>query len=460
MNIASEIFRAYDIRGIVDVTLTKEAIYNIGLAFGTKVIQAKHNNHKVVVGRDGRLSGPTIADNLISALLATGCEVINIGQVPTPLLYFACQHLNIPSGIMITGSHNPPTYNGLKMILDAKAIYGDAILELRELISKQSFISGTSNVTDLDIVATYIDIALARTIYYRPMKVVIDAGNGIAGAVAPTLLRKAGHEVIELFCEVDGTFPNHHPDPGDPHNLVALIAATKQHNADIGLAFDGDGDRLGIIDNTGKIIWPDRALMALAEDILQHNQNRTVIYDIKSTQSLAEIITKAKGKPLMWKTGHSLIKAKMLETNAILAAEMSGHIFIADRWFGFDDALYAALRILELLSAKNCSAYELFASYPEYCSTAELQIDVTETEKFSIVANLISNASFPKADAISTLDGLRVDFANSWGLVRASNTSPKLIVRFEGKTTADLTLIKEQFRDLLLKVAPHLVLPF
>lgn len=449
MKIQSEIFRAYDIRGIVDVTLTTDAVYQIGRAFGSKVVKSKHGINKVIIGRDGRLSGQKLFDSLSQGITSTGCDVISIGQVPTPLLYYASKKLNIPSAIMITGSHNPANYNGLKMILDNKAIYEEQIQDLKNIIDRNEFSKGSGSTSSYSIDEKYISDIENKIRISKSMKVVVDAGNGISGAVAPKLLQRMGLDIIELFCEVDGNFPNHHPDPGDPNNLRDLIDSVVTNQADLGIAFDGDGDRLGIIDNTGKVIWPDRFLMAFAEDVLKEKPGATIIYDIKSTNNLEKIIKASGGNPIMYKTGHSLIKAKMRETNAALAGEMSGHVFFDHDWYGFDDALFACAKIIEIIVNSGKSASEFFANFPENHCTPEITVDVLEENKFEIVEKLKEIANFPNAKNISTIDGLRVDFEDSWGLIRCSNTTPKLILRFEGISEEALEKTKLVFESLL-----------
>lgn len=458
MTIAKEIFRAYDIRGVVDQTLTTEAVFNIGCAIGTKVLSL--HGDTVVIGRDGRLSGPKLSAQLKDGIISTGCNVIDVGLVPTPLLYFAAKHLQIGSAVMLTGSHNPPNYNGLKIIINNVTIYGAAIQELLQIITNQQFANGQGSYKQVDICDAYVAKIKDTLTLQRPLKVVVDCGNGVAGSLVPKLFTALGCEVTALYCEVDGTFPNHHPDPSDPHNLEMLQHVVAQQQADIGLAFDGDGDRLGIIDNQGKIIWPDRALMFFAQDILVHNPGATIIYDVKCSRDVTAIIKQAGGVPLMWNTGHSLIKAKMRETDAILAAEMSGHMFFNDRWYGFDDALYTGARLLELLSKYNDSAADIFEALPEAISTPELNIDVTEDTKFSIMQTLLQNADFQQPHEIISIDGMRVEFEHGWGLVRPSNTTPRLVVRFEATDNTYLTMIKDQFRTALLKIAPDLALPF
>lgn len=458
MAINPEIFRAYDIRGIVDKTLTESAVYNIGRALGTKVLAL--GGTKIVIGRDGRLSGERLAQQLAKGIMATGCSVVDIGMAPTPCLYFASFELQINSAVMLTGSHNPPDYNGLKIILNGITIYGAAIQELLYMIQREEFTKGTGTYTQTSIIEKYIAAVVQNLKIAKRLKVVVDCGNGIPGIVVPQLFSELQCEVIALHCKVDGTFPNHHPDPSDPHNLQDLINSVHANKADIGLAFDGDGDRLGIVDNNGKIIWPDRALMLFAQKLLQNEPGATIIYDVKCSRDVEKIIQQAGGKPLMWNTGHSLIKAKMRETGALLAAEMSGHMFFKDRWYGFDDALYTGARLIEILSNTTESTAEIFAQLPEMVSTPELNIDVTETEKFAIMQRLLTSMHFTQEYKIITIDGMRVEFANGWGLVRPSNTTPKLVVRFEATSTDVLKEIQQQFKQALLQVAPDLIIPF
>lgn len=457
--LATEIFRAYDIRGVVNKTLTIDIVEAVGRALGSLVLA--RGETAVVVARDGRLSGPLLMNALGKGILATGCNVVDIGMVPTPVLYFATYHLNIPSGVMITGSHNPSDYNGLKMMVGGQALYGDGIQALAELIQTSNFRQGQGQKTEQDILEAYIQ-AIKKDIHLsKPLKIVVDAGNGVTGHIIPVLFEALGCSVIPLFCEVDGHFPHHHPDPGQPKNLVDLIAAVRTYQADIGLAFDGDGDRLGVVDNLGKIIWPDRQLILFAKKILEKSPNAKIIYDVKCTRHVATVVESFGGQPVMWKTGHSLIKAKMQEIGALLAGEMSGHLFFKDRWFGFDDALYAGARLLEILSEqdKNITAAEMFSALPDSVNTPELLIQVTEKTKFERVKRLIALAQFPGAK-ISTIDGLRVDFKDGFGLVRPSNTGPNLILRFEGDTAFALTRIQAEFRQLLVEVDPQWELPF
>ena len=457
--ISKEIFRAYDIRGVVGDTLTPEIVQAIGCALGTMVLRTGENT--IVVARDGRLSSPELQEALSKGILSTGCHVADIGLVPTPVLYFATHFLNIPSGVMITGSHNPPDYNGFKIMVGGKALYGDGILALHSLIEDKDFNTGRGNCVVQDVVDAYVTTIKKDIHLPHSLKVVVDCGNGVAGRIAPFLYEALGCEVIPLFCEVDGHFPNHHPDPGQPKNLEDLVRAVCDYQADIGLAFDGDGDRLGVVDNEGKIIWPDRQLILFAEEVLLRHPGINIIFDVKCTRHVADKVAKFGGQPLMWKTGHSLIKAKMQETGALLAGEMSGHVFFKDRWFGFDDGLYAGARMLEIMSkaAPVKSASEIFSTLPDSVNTPELHIAVAEHEKFQQVEKLIHLAEFTNA-AISTIDGLRVDFEDGFGLVRPSNTGPCLILRFEGDTSETLLRIQAEFRRLLQAVDPNWKLPF
>ncbi|MDD5577695.1 MAG: phosphomannomutase/phosphoglucomutase [Methylobacter sp.] len=453
------IFRAYDIRGIADKILTREVVFDIGRALGT---DAKNQGCKaVVIGRDGRTSSPYLAEALAKGLVSTGQNVLDIGMVPTPVLYFVAQHTEGRSGVMVTGSHNPAEYNGLKMVINGETLAGERIQQLRQCIEKQVFATGeTGSIAQNDrFVNEYIGTISEDIHIARPMLVVLDCGNGVAGKLGPVLLRTLGCEVIELFCAVDGAFPNHHPDPSKPENLVELIAAVKHYQADLGIAFDGDGDRLGVIDSNGKIIWPDRQMMLFAKDVLAGKPGAEIIYDVKCTRHLAGQIKKYGGRPLMWKTGHSFMKAKLKETGAKLAGEMSGHIFFNDRWFGFDDALYSAARLIEILSRDTRASAEVFAEFPDSINTPELNVALAEGENFAFMESLFSAADF-KEGKITTIDGLRVDFPHGWGLVRASNTAPELAIRFEADSKEDLISIQEQFRKLMKKIKPDIRLPF
>ncbi len=463
MSLSAEIFRAYDIRGIVDQTLTEQVVYDLGRALGTVALRGGKCTG-IVIGRDGRLSGERLSEQLAAGILTTGCNVVNIGLVPTPVLYYAAEHLQISSAVMLTGSHNPPDYNGLKIILHGVTIHDAAIQDLRRMIENGVFKQGAGQYFSTTITGAYIKEIAQKITIHKSLKVVIDCGNGVPGIVAPELFKRLGCTVTSLYCDVDGNFPNHHPDPSDPYNLEELQQTVIAQQADLGLAFDGDGDRLGIVDNTGKIIWPDRALMLFAQDLLTRKPGATIIYDVKCSRDVATVIQQAGGKPLMWRTGHSLIKAKMRSSGALLAAEMSGHIFFKDRWYGFDDALYTGARLVEILSRiKQTPGYtcaQVFARLPEMLSTPELSIPVTEASKFTIMRDLQSAAKFTRQHAVIHIDGLRVEFADGWGLVRSSNTTPKLVARFEAVDQTALARIKAEFRQALLAVVPGLQLPF
>jgi phosphomannomutase / phosphoglucomutase len=452
------IFRAYDIRGIVGETLTNEIVYDIGRAVGS---EAKELGCKtIVVGRDGRNSSPGLAESLSKGIVSTGCHVLDIGMVPTPVLYFVVQHTDGRSGVMITGSHNPANYNGLKMMVKGETLAGDKIQHLKQRIDNQAFSTGTGSIEQNGMFESeYIGTVCEDIQVTRKMKVVMDCGNGVAGDLAPVLLKTLGCEVVELFCEVDGNFPNHHPDPSKPENLAELIKAVKNNNADIGLAFDGDGDRLGVVDSNGKIIWPDRQMMLFAKDVLAGKPGSEIIYDVKCSRHLPDQIVKYGGRPLMWKTGHSFMKAKLKETGAKLAGEMSGHIFFNDRWFGFDDALYSAARLLQILSEDIRPSAEVFADFPDSINTPELNVALAEGENFKFIESLFATAKFT-GGKITDIDGMRLDFADGWGLVRASNTTPSLVLRFEADSKEALENIQAQFRDLMRAVKPDIQLPF
>lgn len=451
------IFRAYDIRGVVNQSLTAETVELIGRAIGSEAIQRGRNT--VVVGRDGRLSGPLLSAALVRGLLATGCDVKDIGEVPTPALYFATHYLDTMTGVVVTGSHNPPDYNGLKIMIDGETLSGDAIQWLRERIETGNFTAGQGQTEQLNILPDYIERIRGDIEVARPMKIVVDCGNGVAGAVAPKLFKALGCDVVELFCDVDGNFPNHHPDPSKPENLKDLIKAVADHQADVGLAFDGDGDRLGVISSAGKVIWPDRVLMMFATDVLARNPGGMIIYDVKCSRNLDSVISSQGGEPLMWKTGHSFIKAKIQETGALLAGEMSGHIFFKERWYGFDDGLYAAARLLEILSRDERKSNDLFLELPDSVNTPELNVQMQEGEPGKFIEQLLASAHFEDAN-VSTIDGLRADFKDGWGLVRASNTTPVLVIRFEADDEAGLARIMGEFRRVMLQVKPDITLPF
>lgn len=441
--IPASIFRAYDIRGIYNETLTDAWAYEIGRAIGSEV-QAQGQT-AIAIGRDGRLSGPALLQALSEGVQSTGCTVVNVGLVPTPVLYFATHHIEgLNSGVMLTGSHNPGNYNGFKIVIDGVTLSGERIQALHRRIVDQRFAEGQGEYREQDVLVDYQAAFLSAHSLARPMKVVVDCGNGITGLQAPQVLEALGCEVVPLFTDVDGTFPNHHPDPGDLNNLQDLIASVKAEKADLGLAFDGDGDRVGVITPAGEVVYPDILLMALAEDMVSRHPGAKVIFDVKCTGSLFDVIRDAGGEPEMWQTGHSLIKARMKETDALLAGEMSGHIFFAEDWYGFDDALVAAARILAIISRSEGGAEALFDRYPSLCTTPEINIDVTDDNKFAIVKYLQEHAPFGDGERC-VIDGIRMDYADGWGLCRASNTSPKLVLRFEADNDEALGRIRDLF---------------
>jgi phosphomannomutase/phosphoglucomutase len=456
--ITPTIFRTYDIRGIVGKTLREEDVYLIGKAIGSLV--RDRGDHQIAVGRDGRISGPVLVNALCDGILSTGCDVIDIGVVPTPVLYYAAQVLEQHSGVMLTGSHNPSDYNGLKTVIQGVTLSEEDIQGLYQRIVARRFHEGAGVMTRVNMVERYISEIAANINMVRPLSIVVDAGNGVTGNIAPALFRALGCEVHELFCEIDGRFPNHHPDPSQPENLQDLIQAVREKQADIGLAFDGDGDRLGVVTSQGDIIWSDRLLMLFARALLAEQSQAKIIFDVKCTYHLAGLIRTHGGEPIMWKTGHSLIKAKMAEIQAHLAGEMSGHFFFKDRWYGFDDALYAGARLLEIIAHQELDSHELFASIPDSVNTPELKVLVEEEEKFAVMRQLIDNAAFKDKHDVTTIDGLRVNFDQGWGLVRPSNTTPYLILRFEAVNEVILKNIQAVFREWMLSVKPDLVLPF
>ncbi|WP_027848058.1 phosphomannomutase/phosphoglucomutase [Marinospirillum minutulum] len=457
-DVPASIFRAYDIRGIVGKTLTPETVQLIGKALGSEA--ATRGETTIVVARDGRVSGPAMIEALKKGILETGRDVIDIGMVPTPTLYYAAMQIEgTSSGIMVTGSHNPPDYNGFKCVLAGETLHGAAITDLYRRIVEADFKQGQGFEKNHDIKDEYINAILESVQLKRPLKVVVDTGNGVAGELAPRLMKELGCEVIPLFTEIDGTFPNHHPDPGKPENLKDLIANVQSNQADLGLGFDGDGDRVGVITPSGTLIFPDHLMMAFAEDLISRNPGAKIIYDVKCSGNLGKVISAAGGKPEMWQTGHSLIKARMKETGALLAGEMSGHIFFKERWLGFDDGLYAAARLLEILAAQDLDADAFFSQYPQDLSTPEINIEVTDENKFDLVQRLAQEGDFG-AGQKTTLDGIRVDYEDGWGLCRASNTTPVLVLRFEGKTPEALARISDTFRTALTKIDASLELTF
>jgi len=452
MNLPAEIFRAYDIRGIAGHTLTPEVVRAVGRALGSMAPQ-------FAVGRDGRHSGPALAEALAQGMSASGAVVIDLGMAPTPVTYFAAHHLGCGSCVSVTGSHNPPDYNGLKMVVEGHTLSGDEIQDLRRRIERGEFRSGTGERRRADILDAYVERIAGDVKLARPMRIAVDCGNGVAGMIAPRLFRRLGCEVEELFCEVDGSFPNHHPDPSRPENLADLIRTLREGNAEIGLAFDGDGDRLGVVTRDGEIIFPDRQLMLFAADVLQRNPGAQIIYDVKSTRLLGPWIERHGGRPLIWKTGHSLIKAKLKETGAPLAGEMSGHTFFQERWYGFDDAIYAGARLLEILS-RSADAGAPLKQLPNAPSTPELNWKLAEGEPHALVAKLQASRPFPGAQSVLTIDGVRAEYADGFGLARASNTTPVIVLRFEAETAAGLERIQQEFRAALQRLKPDAPLPF
>ena len=458
------IFKAYDIRGVIGSTLDAGVAHQIGQAFGMAVLAKGEKN--VVIGRDGRLSGPELAAALAQGLQQAGVDVIDLGVVATPMVYFGTNVLGAQSGIMVTGSHNPPDYNGFKMVLAGEAIHGETIQALYLSIAEHASrgadgapAATPGSYATYDIGAEYLTRILSDVKLSRPMKIAVDCGNGVAGAFAGDLYRGMGCEVIELFCDVDGTFPNHHPDPAHPENLQDLIACLRETDAEIGIAFDGDGDRLGVVTKDGQIIYPDRQMMLFAADVLSRNPGAQILYDVKCTRHLAPWITQHGGVPLMWKTGHSLVKAKLRETGAPLGGEMSGHIFFKDRWYGFDDGLYSGARLLELLT-RVADPSALMNALPQSASTPELHLHLNEGENVALIESLRANASFPGSERIIDIDGLRVEDPDGFGLARSSNTTPVVVMRFEADTAQALARIQAQFKRVIVAAKPDAELPF
>jgi len=458
--IAPGIFRSYDIRGVVGETLTADAVRLIGLAFGAEA--AARGQKMVVVGRDGRHTSPELHAALVDGLRAVGRDVLDVGMVPSPVLYFASQYLATRTGVMVTGSHNPPEYNGLKLVLDGETLSGEAIQAIRRRIERGDWEElGRGDLQEMEIVPDYIrrvteDIPVSLT---SAFKIVVDCGNAVPGKIVPDILRALGHDVIELFCEVDGDFPNHHPDPSQPENLSDLIAMVAHEQADLGLAFDGDGDRLGVVDSAGGILWPDRQMMLFARHILKRHPGSKVVFDVKCSHLLAEDIRQAGGEPIMARSGHSLIRHTMQECGALLAGDLSGHLFFKDRWYGFDDAIYAAARLIEIIVDSGESSAEIFARLPAAHSTPELRVDLPEDQHAAFMQRLRTALDFPDG-RLTEIDGIRVDFKDSWGLIRPSNTTPCLTLRFEGSDEGALALVQDRFRNLLHTVSPGLHLPF
>jgi phosphomannomutase/phosphoglucomutase len=457
MQLPSEIFKAYDIRGVIGKTLTAPVVQAIGQALGTLALERGRDT--LVVGRDGRLSGPELASALASGIRTSGANVVDIGLVTTPMSYFAAQHLDTQCSVMVTGSHNPPDYNGLKMVIAGDTLAGDEIQTLKARIEAGDLREGSGETRSANIAAAYLERIVADLRLARPMKIAIDCGNGVAGAYAPELFRRLGCTVTELFCDVDGHFPNHHPDPSQPKNLEDLIRCVTTSDNELGLAFDGDGDRLGVITSDGTIIYPDRQLMLFAADVLARHPGATVIYDVKSTRNLQPWILGHGGTPLMWKTGHSLIKAKMKETGALLAGEMSGHTFFKERWYGFDDGLYAGARLLEIAS-RQADPSAVLKVLPDSISTPELNVACPDASAHTLVAAMAETAEFPGAASVIRIDGLRVEYADGFGLARASNTTPVIVFRFEADNERALARIQGEFRRVLHAFLPGRELPF
>jgi phosphomannomutase/phosphoglucomutase len=456
---APEIFKAYDIRGIVDQTLTAEAVSAIGHALGSEAVA--RGQGAIAVGRDGRLSGPTLSGALADGIRMAGVNVVDIGCVPTPLTYFAAYHLETDSCVSVTGSHNPPDYNGLKMVLAGQTLHGDLIQALRQRILSGNLVHAAApgRLTQADVMDAYLDRVVGDVRLARPMKIVMDCGNGVAGVIAPALFRRLGCELVELFCDVDGNFPNHHPDPSKPENLADVVRALETSGAEIGIAFDGDGDRLGVVTRDGEIIYPDRQLMLFAADVLDRVPGGEIIYDVKCTRNLAGWVQARGGRPTMWNTGHALVKAKLKETGAPLAGEMSGHMFFRERWYGFDDGLYAGARLLEILS-RVPDGNALLKALPDAVSTPELNIRMQEGEPFELVRRLREAMPFSAARDVITIDGVRVEYADGFGLARPSNTTPVVVLRFEADDDAALTRIQADFRRALNAVWSGVDVPF
>ncbi len=457
LEVPESIFREYDIRGIVGETLTAEIVSEIGRAIGSEAFE--RGEQTVIVARDGRISGPELLQALKEGLMASGRDVIDIGEVPTPVLYYATNVLEASSGVMLTGSHNPANYNGLKIVLAGETLSGADIKKLYKRIVSDELLSGRGAQEAKDISQDYIGEIVGDVALAQPLRVVIDCGNGVAANIAPKLFQSLGCEVIGLYCKVDGNFPNHHPDPSNPENMKELIEIVKSEQADLGIAFDGDGDRLGVCDSAGNIIWPDMQMMLFSMDLLSRNPGSDIIFDVKCSRHLSATIRGHGGRPIMWKTGHSLIKAKMKETGALLAGERSGHFFFKERWYGFDDGLYSAARMLEIIAADFRKSVDIFKVFPQTISTPELNIAMSDENKFKFVAKLVKHGRFGDGK-INTIDGIRVDYPKGWGLVRASNTSPCLVIRFEADTEDSFTKIKDVFRKQMLKIDPEMQLPF
>ena len=457
MKVNSEIFRAYDIRGIVDEALTEEGIFQIGKAIGSLVLAEGRTS--ILTARDGRISGPRLLDQFQKGVMSSGCNVVDIGEVPTPLLYFATFKTNISDGVMLTGSHNPKNYNGLKIVINKESMTSEKINKIKIMVEEENFMNGVGQLTALNVKEDYLKELKEKININSKLKVCLDCGNGVGGVIAPQAFKLLGLNVIELYSEVNGNFPNHHPDPSNPKNLKDLQNKVLETNSDLGIALDGDGDRVGLVDNKGNIVFPDTYMMLLVEDLLRKKSKGSIVFDVKCSTNLEKVIKNFNGTPIMSRTGHSYIKSKIIETNALLGGEMSGHIFFNDDWYGFDDAIYSALRLIEVLSKIKLKSYEVFNSYPKHFSTPEINIKVPEENKFKVIDELktLINTSLY---ALIDIDGIRLENENSWGLVRASNTSPNLVLRFEGKTENDLLEIKNYFKEILSKIEVDLQLDF
>lgn len=439
------IFRAYDIRGLADQDLTDEVVEAIGKAYGTYL--CRKGKKTVVTGRDVRLSSPRIQSALNRGILSTGMDVIDVGMVPTPVLYFAIVHFQADGGVMVTGSHNPIEFNGLKLSEGLASLYGEQIQALRQMIEKKDFENGQGQLIQKEIIPSYKSMILEKIQLHRPFKLVIDAGNGTAGSIAPELFEKMGCTVIPLYCEPDGRFPNHLPDPTVMKYIQDLKTKVLETHADLGIGYDGDADRMGIVDGKGRVVFADQILALLSQDVLFRNPGATIVFDVKCSQLLPEVIEKAGGKPLMWKTGHSLLKAKMKEVGAPLAGEMSGHIFFKDGYFGYDDGIYVSFRFVQFLSSQQKPLDQLVDALPQFVSTPEIRVECSDEEKFRIVEELVT--LFRKEYPVIDVDGARVLFGDGWGLVRASNTQPILVLRFEAKTHDRLEEIRTIFKEKL-----------
>lgn len=445
--VSKSIFKAYDIRGIVNEDLTIETVVLIGKAIGSESIE--RGERGIVVGRDGRTSGPDLMNALVEGIKSTGCHVVKIGMIPTPVLYYATYSKGASSGVMITGSHNPPNYNGFKMMIAGETLSGERILNLYERINNHNFHQGQGTSTTIDIQEDYLNRVTSDISIKRPLKIVVDCGNGVAGHLAPKLFEALGCEVVKLFCHIDGNFPNHHPDPSKLENLNDLIAEIKAEKADLGLAFDGDGDRLGVIDEKGNVIWADRQMILFSRDVIHRNPGAKIVFDVKCSSLLSKDISNQGGRPILSRTGHSFIKAKIKEESALLGGEMSGHIFFKERWYGFDDALYAGARLLEILSSRNESCSEIFSELPDSFNTPEINIHFDKQgDQFDAMEKLKKTANFNEG-VLTTIDGIRLDYEDCWGLVRPSNTTPCLVLRFEAETEVSLKRIREEFREWL-----------